>query len=317
MPGAMADGTTADVSLREARSVLRACRLCPRCCGADRLSGQKGFCGAGDAPRVFRRGPHHGEEPPLSGTRGSGTVFFSRCTLACLYCQNFPWSQEGRGADWPPGRLAETLRELRRAGCHNWNMVSPTPWLPWIVEALEAAKRDGPGLPVVYNTSGFERPQVLRALAGTVDVYLTDLRYARAASAAEGSGFGGYAETAREALRVMWAQAGPLRTDADGIATGGTICRLLVLPNRADEAVANLEWIAATVGTELAVSVMAQYVPAHRAAATPSWERPVTREEYGRVCDAAERLGFDNGWIQDFGRRTPDELVGYRMREDT
>jgi len=206
------------------------------------------------------------------------------------------------------------LRSLRAQGAHNWNLVSPTPWLPWIVEALAEARRDGAALPVVYNTSGFESPGTLAALAGEVDVYLTDLRYADPASAAAGSGCADYVDVSRAALLDMWRQAGPLRTDAEGTAVRGTICRLLVLPGRAGEAVANLRWLAAHVGTEIAVSVMAQYTPAHRAVAIAPWDRRITAAEYEQVVESAERLGFGAGWIQDYEQPTPDSLVGFKMQ---
>lgn len=249
----------------------------------------------------------------MSGTRGSGTVFFSRCTLRCLYCQNYPWSQEGEGRAYDVAGLAGVLEGLRAQGCHNWNLVSPTPWLPWAIEAREQARRTGPDLPVVYNTSGFERVETLEALASWVQVYLTDLRYARPDSAAEGSGAVNYVTAAREALLTMWRQTGPLVCDDEGVALRGTICRLLVLPGRADEAVANLAWLAEHIGTEIAVSVMAQYTPAYRAIGHAVWGRRPMRAEYDQVVEAIETLGFEAGWVQDYETPAPDELVGYKM----
>lgn len=249
----------------------------------------------------------------MSGLRGSGTVFFSRCTLRCLYCQNYPWSQEGEGRATDAAGLAAMFERLRAEGCHNWNLVSPTPWLPWAVEARERARRTGPDLPVVYNTSGYERLETLRALDGWVQVYLTDLRYAEADSAAEGSGARDYVEAARAALLEMWRQVGPLECDGDGVARRGTICRVLVLPGRADEAVATLRWLAAEAGTALAVSVMAQYTPAYRAVGREPWGRRPTREEYEKVVAAVEEHGFEAGWVQDYEAPSPEELVGYKM----
>ena len=150
------------------------CVLCPRRCGVNREAGQTGYCRAGNRPEVYRYGLHNGEEPPISGTRGSGTVFFSRCTLRCIYCQNYPWSQGGEGRAVDEASLAAMLGALGVQGCHNWNLVSPTPWLPWIYEALAIARKTGVDRPVVYNTSGFEAVETLRALEGWVSVYLTD-----------------------------------------------------------------------------------------------------------------------------------------------
>jgi putative pyruvate formate lyase activating enzyme len=290
------------------------CRLCPRLCGADRAAGARGFCGAGAQAEVYRAGAHHGEEPPLSGTHGSGAVFFSRCTLRCLYCQNHPWSRGGAGRAVDTEGLAGILRALRREGCHNWNLVSPTPWIPMIRAALTRLRSEGIRLPVVYNTSGFERRETLEALADLVDVYLPDLRYARAETAAAGSGRADYVTVAREAFRTMWAQKGALRRDKNGVALSGVICRILVLPNHADEAVATLRWLADTTGAEVAVSVMAQYTPAHEAPGRPGWDRRITRAEYDRVRAAVDSLGFTDGWVQAYHGPTQPELLGYAMK---
>jgi len=279
----------------------------------NRAAGQRGYCRAGVRPELYRYAPHHGEEPPLAGTRGSGTLFFSRCTLRCRYCQNYPWSQEGAGEELDTAGLASALRGLRDQGCHNWNLVSPTPWLPAIVEAL-ATFPVGERLPVVYNTSGFERPETVRALDRTVDLFLTDLRYSRAETAAAASDSADYAAVAREACLAMWRQVGPLRLDAAGVATRGLICRVLILPGHAGEAVENLQWLAETLGPSVAVSVMAQYTPAYRALREVPWNRPITREEYDRVRDAVEALGFEEGWVQDFGGETESALLGFAMQ---
>jgi putative pyruvate formate lyase activating enzyme len=209
--------------------------------------------------------------------------------------------------------LAEILRSLVRDGCHNWNFVSPTPWLPWIHDAWSRAVADGLFLPIVYNTSGFERVEQLKAMDGWVNVYLSDLRYAQELSAKAGSDGMGYVGESRAALLEMWRQTGPLKCDREGVAERGTICRLLVLPGRANEAVANLEWLAGAVGTEIPVSVMAQYTPAYKALNVAPWNRRPTQEEYGLVVDAMERLGFSEGWIQEYETPAQDSLVGFKM----
>jgi putative pyruvate formate lyase activating enzyme len=286
------------------------CRLCPRRCGVDRLSGQIGFCGAGARPKIYTFGPHHGEEPPLSGTRGSGTVFFSCCTLACIYCQNYRWSQNRDGAEHDVPGLAAILRELADLRCHNWNLVSPTPWIPFIAEALELLDHDGVSLPVVYNTSGFETGGMIDSLSGIVDVYLVDLRYASPETAATASGSKHYVQVARDAVAKMWNQVGPVVLDDDGTARRGTICRLLVLPGHAVESIDNLRWLKREIGTELAISLMAQYSPAHLAVDMLPWNRRVTQEEYELVRAEAEELGFGNGWIQDYEFPVRNELAG-------
>lgn len=296
-------------------SPLTNCRLCPRQCGVNREAGKRGYCGAGAEVELYRYGPHYGEEPPVSGTRGSGTVFFSRCTMRCLYCQNHPWSQGGAGRIVRVEELAEVLESLAAAGCHNWNLVSPTPWLPRIREALGLAKRHGADLPVGYNTSGFESGDTLRALEGWVHVYLTDLRYARPESAQAGSGTPEYPAVARAAIKEMRRLAGPLRLDAEGRVASGVICRILILPGLAEEAAENLKWLAAEVGIEgVAVSVMAQYTPVHKAAGMTPWNRGISREEYDMVCKTTETLGFPMGWLQEYGMPPPEGLLGETMR---
>ena len=287
--------------------------MCPRECGVSRLSGQTGFCEAGPLAEIYSYGPHHGEEPPLSGSRGSGTIFFNRCTLRCLYCQNAPFSQRGGGTQYDPAGFARILEELRAMGCHNWNFVTPTPWVPHIVDAVERAAASGPRLPVVYNTSGFERAAILAALDGVIDVYLGDLRYADATTAEVASGRADYVVAAREALRLMWKQAGPLVTDAQGIAQSGCMCRMLILPGHAGEAAANLHWIADNIGTDIHISLMAQYTPAFQAHETP-WNRPISRSEYDDVVAVLHELQFDCGWVQDFGGETNAELLGFEMK---
>ncbi len=293
---------------------IRHCELCPRRCGADRQAGRLGFCRAGPLAQVFSYGAHLGEEPPLSGARGSGAVFFSRCTLRCRYCQNYPWSQAGAGATYSVAELAGIFRRLRDAGCHNWNLVSPTPWLPMIAPALAQAGGAGRRLPVVYNTSGFERVETVQALRGIVDVYLADLRYARRESALAGSGAPEYIDAARAALLEMWRQVGPLRCDRRGVARSGVICRLLILPGRAEEAGENLEWLAANVGPGISLSVMAQYTPAYRAGRRAPWNRRISPAEYRLVCRKVEALGFSRGWIQEYTGLTNAALAGFNFQ---
>lgn len=297
----------------EALGDLKACELCPRRCGVDRLSGELGFCRAGRTLQVFRSGPHHGEEPPISGTRGSGTLFLSRCTLQCLYCQNHPWSQSGAGTPMTVTDLAAQLIVLAESGCHNWNFVSPTPWLPLLRQAVSDVKRDGTSLPCVYNTSGFERTKVLDDYHELIDIALVDLRYASDTTAHAASACRDYVDAARGCVQWCHQHLGPLTMDADGIAQRGTICRMLVLPGHADEAVANLHWLADTLGTEVAISVMSQYTPVYAAVDRDEWARGITPEEYARVTKTVERLGFETGWVQEPPSPPPDGLLGCRM----
>ncbi len=291
----------------------KGCGLCPRHCGADRAAGERGFCGAGAIPRIFRYGPHFGEEPPITGTSGSGTVFFSHCTMSCCYCQNYPWSQEHQGTDYDENGLRDILRSLAQAGCHNWNLVTPTPWLPQIRAAATPLIEGDKRLPFVYNTSGFEDPETLADYRDLMDIALTDLRYARETTAIEASNTPGYVAAARATLSWFWHELGPLRLDPNGIATRGTVCRLLVLPGHAEETIENLEWMADSIGTKVAISLMSQYRPVHRAQKMDAWDREVTRTEYRLVTDAAENLGFCTGWIQPYDDTASAGLLGCRM----
>ena len=294
---------------------LLKCVLCPRMCSADRLAGELGRCRAGAQVKVFRWGPHLGEEPPLSGVNGSGAVFFSHCPLGCLYCQNHPWSAGGAGDVVGVEGLASIFVELAEAKCHNWNLVTPEPWLPQIREAAALARARGASLPFVYNTSGYVRTEVAEAHRDLMDVVLTDLRYATPEAAREGSSAPDYPERAQAFLRWAWDRVGSLRLNGEGIATSGVVVRILVLPGRESEAVASLEWMAGAIGTDVHISVMSQYTPVHAARERDGWNRTVTDAEYARVTDAAERLGFENGWIQEFGACAPDDgLLGCEMR---
>ena len=293
---------------------LSACRLCPRACGVDRLAGGCGVCRAGATPKVFRWGAHFGEEPPVSGTRGSGAVFFSHCPLGCLYCQNHPWTAGGAGEEISVDRLAEIFRELAAKGCHNWNLVTPEPWLPFIREAGRRAREAGSDLPFVYNTSGYVPVGVAARYRDLMDVVLADLRYATRPCAREGSRAPDYPEVARAYAKWCWENVGPLELGPDGVARRGTIVRLLVLPGHADEAVESLRWLHRSCGTGIHLSLMSQYTPAHAALRTPGWDRTIAEEEFLRVTDEAARLGMDEGWTQPWGSAVgDDELMGENM----
>lgn len=284
------------------------CELCPRQCGV-----RPGFCGAGDAPRVFRWGPHFGEEPPLVGAHGSGCVFFSRCTMRCLYCQNSPWSWRGEGTDKSIAELTDIFRELAvNDRVENWNLVSPTPYLPQIREAVRPLLDEGVRLPFVWNSSGYERVETLEAYAELCDTALFDLRYAHDETARRLSAAPGYVTTAREAVR--WAFEKGKNRPARGGGAVPLIVRVLVLPGHADEAIESLAWLATDLSNKIPVSVMSQYTPAYRAKETPPLDRSVTKEEYESVVEAADDFGFENGWIQGYEASDPRlALLGENM----
>ena len=287
------------------------CRLCPHACGANRRDGSTGFCGAGASPRVFRWGPHFGEEPPLVGEGGSGCVFFSRCTMKCLYCQNSPWSWNGKGDDISVGRLTGIFRELAvKDRCSNWNLVSPTPYLPFIREAVRPLFGEGIRIPFVWNSSGYESLQTLEEYSELCDTALFDLRYSSDATAAKASSAPGYVSAARSAIR--WAYGRP----ASASGAPPLIVRILVLPGHADEAIENLAWLATELSADIPVSIMSQFTPAYRALETPPFDRKITEEEYESVTEAAADFGFENGWIQGYEAADPSlSLLGENMPE--
>ena len=287
------------------------CELCPRRCAAARFGGgARGWCGAADAPRVFRWGPHFGEEPPLVEGGGSGCVFFSRCTMKCLYCQNSPWSWKGGGKDKTVAELTGIFRVLAvEDKCANWNLVSPTPYLPYIREAVAPLLAEGIRLPFVWNSSGYERVETLEEYSDLCDWALFDLRYSRDETAVSLSQAPGYVAASRDAVKWAWEKL--------KVERGGLIVRILVLPGHSDEAIENLAWLATEVSNEVPVSVMAQYTPAYKALETPPLDRSVTKDEYESVVEAASDFGFENGWIQGYEASDAKlALLGENMSED-
>jgi putative pyruvate formate lyase activating enzyme len=278
---------------------LKSCDLCPHACGVNRLAGQLGKCGAGSTARIASANIHRGEEPPISGTRGSGTIFLSGCTLSCRFCQNFPISQQHNGTDLTVGQLAEKMVGLQKRGAHNINFVTPTHFTPQILASLYLAIRKGFNLPLVWNTSGYERLDTLLLLDGVVDIYLPDMKYIDDEEAVRLSGAKGYKEINRQAVVEMLRQVGHLECDKEGIGKRGVIIRHLVLPEGRAGSVETLPWIAENLGEETHIALMSQYFPAHVAPQTQGIERRITAEEYGEAVEALEDAGLENGWVQE------------------
>jgi putative pyruvate formate lyase activating enzyme len=285
--------------IRAGYARLASCDLCPHACGVNRLAGETGICGGGRSPRIASASIHHGEEPPISGSRGSGTIFLSGCTLNCRFCQNFPISQLRNGTDLSTGLLAAKMLGLQKKGAHNVNFVTPSHFTPQILAALYLAIRKGFHLPIVWNTSGYERLDTLRLLDGVVDIYLPDMKYASEHEAQALSAAPGYPALNRMAVAEMLRQVGHLACDAEGIALKGVIVRHLVLPQGRAGSAETLSFIAEEFGEETHIALMSQYFPAHLAPETPGIERRVTREEYGEAVEALEECGLENGWVQD------------------
>lgn len=288
---------------------IEACRLCPRMCGAtrtdDMLPGQgPGFCHMGSLPVLARAMLHHWEEPCISGTRGSGALFFTGCTLRCVFCQNYPISQEAHGLVRTEEQLARIMERLAGEKAHNLNLVSPTPYIPAILRALDKADLPA-GLPVVDNCGGYERPETLRMLKGVVSVYLPDLKYFDPALSAAYSGAEDYFERACEAIDEMLAQTGGPKFDEEGILTSGVMIRHLVLPGCSRDSVRVMEEIAKRWGSSVMVSLMAQYLPMGKAREISRLNRRITGMEYSRVTERAMELGLTNGYMQE--RSASDE----------
>lgn len=280
---------------------LNSCHLCPRGCGIDRLAGQTGFCGAGRDARVALVSLHQWEEPCLSGDRGSGTVFFSRCNLRCVFCQNHVISQEGAGKDVSIGRLGEMFCEQQARGAHNLNLVSPTPYVPQIIAALDSARSRGFSLPVVYNTNSYETPATVGALAGYVDIYLPDMKYSNQEIALKYSAAPDYFQHAARAIAAMVEQVGPPVFGDDGLMRRGVIIRHLLLPGCVEDSKRVVQYIHRTFGEAVYLSLMSQYTPVYRAAGFPEINRTVELTEYAALVDYACSLGVTNGFAQEGG----------------
>jgi len=288
--------------LKTAYSRLSSCDLCPHNCGVNRIKGETGICRSGLLPKIASANLHRGEEPPISGNRGSGTIFLSGCTLHCPFCQNFPISQLGNGEVITTGGLAKKMLQLQRRGAHNINFVTPTHFLPQILAALWQAVPQGLRLPLIWNTSGYERVDALQLLDGIVDIYLPDMKYIDDRVAFDLSGASNYRNCNRAAVSEMLRQTGHLKINDDGIAEEGLIIRHLVLPEGKAGSVEILRWIAENLGTETHVALMSQYFPAGKAAATPGLDRAVNQDEYDAAVEALEEAGLESGWVQELNK---------------
>jgi len=304
-----------DARLAAADVLAAPCRLCPRVCAVDRRAGKTGFCGAPAELVISSIFPHHGEEPPISGTGGSGTVFFSHCTLGCCFCQNFQISHGGEGRPYSVDELADRMLWLQEQGCHNVNLVTPDHFVPWILRAIRVASTRGLEIPIVYNCSGYETVEALALLRGIVDIYLPDMKYGAGGPAQELSRAADYVTHNQAAVREMFRQVGPLRTDRNGIATRGMLIRHLVLPeDRAgSEVVAG--FLSRTFDpADITIGVMAQYRPLHRALEHGGMARQVTPDEYERACRPFEDAGF-NVLVQELPRLNEAYVIDFAERK--
>ncbi|HEY5133727.1 MAG TPA: hypothetical protein VII85_08595 [Candidatus Krumholzibacteriaceae bacterium] len=273
-------------------SILERCRLCPRECGVNRAAGETGVCRTGRNALVSSAHPHFGEEAPLVGSSGSGTIFFSGCNLKCLFCQNHEISHLAQGDETTAKRLAFLMLRLQETGCHNINLVTPTHVVPQMLEALELAARGGLRLPIVYNTGGYDSIEGLRLLDGIIDIYMPDVKYLSSAPAAEYSDAADYPDVIRNVVREMHRQVGDLEISADGIAIRGLLVRHLVMPGLLDDTARVAAFLADEISRDTYVNVMDQYRPKYLAREHPPLDRPLSRDEWREALRLARAAGL-------------------------
>lgn len=272
------------------------CFVCPRNCNIDREKGT-GFCGVGNKPVIAKAFLHKWEEPCISGTNGSGTVFFSGCNLKCIYCQNYSISQECFGKQVTIEKLGEIYLSLKEKGAHNINLVSPTQFIPQIKESLGGVKNLE--IPVIYNTNGYENIASIKQLKGYINVYMPDLKYIDSVYSLKYSGAKDYFERVSEGLEEMYEQVGGAEFDNNGLIKKGLVIRHLILPGLSSESIKVLDWIKANMPHDIVVSVMSQYTPYYKAESCPEINRRITRWEYDRVVRHFLRLNFEHGYFQE------------------
>lgn len=281
-------------------ALLEDCTLCPRRCHANRLAGQTGYCGQGAEIKAARAALHFWEEPCISGTQGSGTVFFSGCSLRCIFCQNHNISMGKAGQNISLQRLADIFLELQEKGAHNINLVTPTHFIPQAAAALENAKDRGLVIPIVYNSSGYEETDSLKRMDGLIDIYLPDLKYHSPELSAKYSHAPDYFEKASSAIAEMYRQVGP-PVFTGSLMKRGMIVRHLILPGQTRDSKKILRYLHDTYGDDIYVSIMNQYTPLSPVASIPELNRRVSEEEYERVLLFARRIGIQNGYEQEGG----------------
>jgi putative pyruvate formate lyase activating enzyme len=272
--------------------ILENCHICPRNCAVNRKQREKGFCQLGYLPVVSSFHPHCGEERVLVGKMGSGTIFFTSCNLACVYCQNYEISQLRQGKEFSFEQLAQAMLELQNLGCHNLNLVTPSPQVPQIVKALFIAREQGLKIPVVYNTNAYDSLETLKLLEGLVDIYMPDLKYGDNETAERYSGIRNYVEVMKQAVKEMHRQVGDLILDKNGIAVRGLLVRHLILPNNLANSEEIFKFLAEEVSLNTFINIMDQYYPCYRAYEFPEINRGITNKEFQKVLKLVKDFGF-------------------------
>jgi len=278
---------------------MEECTICPRNCGVDRTKGKKGYCRETDKLVVARASLHMWEEPCISGTNGSGTVFFSGCTLGCVYCQNYSISKGMSGKEITVERLAEIFLELQSKGAHNINLVTPTHFVPQIIDALVMSRNKGLCIPVVYNTSGYEKVETIKMLDGHVSIYLPDLKYMDFSIAKKYSNCEDYFQHASKAIAEMVNQTGEIAFDENGMAVKGVIVRHMTLPGYLEDSKNIIRYLHETFEDKIYMSIMNQYTPVPNVSKYPEINRKIRDDEYDELVDYAVSIGVENGFIQE------------------
>ena len=286
-------------NIRKLYQLMEKCSLCPRNCGVNRIKGEKGACRTAKDFKVASVNLHYGEEPPISGEKGSGTIFFTNCNLACVFCQNFPISQLGNGNSITTEQLADKMIDLQNKGANNINLVTPTHVYPMAAETIFIAKQKGLTIPVLSNCGGYESKQVLELMEPFIDIYMPDMKYSSNENAKKYSKIDNYVENNRTAIKEMYRQKGILKFDADGLAIKGILIRHLVLPNNIAGSKEIFNFVATKISQDTYMSVMAQYHTANISHTIEELNRKITPEEYDKVLEDFNSAGLYNGWLQE------------------
>ena len=281
---------------------LEKCKLCPHNCEANRNDGKIGRCRSNDKIKIALYSTHNFEEPCVSGKKGSGTVFFSNCNLNCVFCQNYEISQLGKGKEISIEELSEIFLKQQENEVENINLVTPTSYVPQIIEAIKLARKKGLNIPIIYNTNGYENIETIKMLEGYIDVYLPDFKYAENETAKKFSKIDNYFETATKVIKEMIKQVGIPKLDENGIIKKGVMIRHLVLPNNIENSKKVLKWIVENLPKEIYISVMAQYFPTYKAKEMNEINRKLTKEEWKQIEDYIDELEIENGYVQELRR---------------
>lgn len=292
--------------------ILKKCTICPHNCEINRLDGQIGRCKSKDTVKIALYSTHNFEEPCISGKKGSGTVFFSNCNMNCVFCQNYEISQQGKGREISIQELADIFIKQQEKDVENINLVTPTSYVPQIIEAIKIARKNGLNIPIVYNTNGYEKVETLKMLEGYIDIYLPDLKYSDDLLAKRLSKVDNYFGTATNAIKEMYRQVGKAKFDENGIMQKGMIIRHLVLPNHILNSRRVLKWINDNMN-DVYVSVMAQYFPTYKAKEIEDINRKLTKEEYEEIENYLYRLNLENGYIQELGEHEEEYVPKWEV----